>query len=197
METQRAPSPCSAASNSALEPYSFTRRRAPAARVWCTDAVPDGWALAARILVGAALAYAIGFERGLRGSPAGDRTFALVGLAATAVTAVTARSSPQAIAGAVTGVGFIGAGIVFHTENTFVKGITTASAIFVTAGLGVVVGTGHLLVGCLTGAVVLLILEIRYVPVLRYFDARRYADRFRSDSDPPTSRKRRPSERTS
>lgn len=153
--------------------------------------MPDQWALAARILIGAALAYAIGFERGLRGSPAGDRTFALVGLAATAVTAVTVRSSPQAIAGAVTGVGFIGAGVVFHTENTFVKGITTASAIFVTAGLGVVVGTGHLLVGCLTAAVVLLILEVRYLPVLHYLDARRYSGRFESDSDPPMTRKSR------
>ncbi|HKN91879.1 MAG TPA: MgtC/SapB family protein, partial [Acidimicrobiia bacterium] len=45
------------------------------------------------------LSYAIGFERALRGAPAGDRTFALVGTAAAAVSAVTVGSAPQAIGG--------------------------------------------------------------------------------------------------
>jgi putative Mg2+ transporter-C (MgtC) family protein len=147
--------------------------------------MPSDWALAARILVGMTLAFIIGFERQLRGSPAGDRTFALVGLAATAVTAVMVRTSPQAIAGVVTGVGFIGAGVVFHAENTFVKGITTASAIFATAGLGIVVGSGHLLLGCVTAGALLLMLELRNIPALRRLDARRYADRFRNDNEPP------------
>jgi len=67
-------------------------------------------ALLARVAVGFALAYILGFERQIRGSPAGNRTFAMVGAAATAITAVAAKSSPQAIAGVVTGIGFIGGG---------------------------------------------------------------------------------------
>lgn len=147
--------------------------------------MPTEAALLARIAVGFALAFVIGFERELRGSPAGDRTFALVGGAATAITAVVWRSSPQALAGVITGIGFIGAGVVVHGQNEFIRGVTTAAAIFATAGIGVVVGTGHLLLGGGTAFAVLLVLEIRNVPVLRRLDARRYQGAFRDDNDPP------------
>ena len=60
------------------------------------------------------LCYAVGFERALRGAPAGDRTFSLVGTAAAAMSAVTVGPAPQAIGGVVTGVGFIGAGLVLR-----------------------------------------------------------------------------------
>lgn len=147
--------------------------------------MPSDWALAARLLVGLVIGFVVGFEREVRGSPAGERTFGLVAVAATAVTGVVARSSPQAIAGVVTGIGFIGAGVVVHSSNTFVRGITSAAAIFATAALGVVVGTGHLLLAALTTGAVLLLLELRHWPVLDRLDARRYADRFRKDDDPP------------
>jgi putative Mg2+ transporter-C (MgtC) family protein len=147
--------------------------------------VPTEAALLARIALGFALAFIIGFERELRGSLAGDRTFALVGGAATAITAVVWKTSPQALAGVVTGIGFIGAGVVVHGQNEFIRGITTASAIFATAGIGVVVGTGHLVLGCATAGGVLLVLEIRNVPVLRLLDARRYQAGFRDDNEPP------------
>jgi putative Mg2+ transporter-C (MgtC) family protein len=139
--------------------------------------------LAVRIAVGLVVAYAFGFERQLRGSPAGDRTFALIGLGATAVTAVTGRSSPQAVAGVITGIGFIGGGIVFHSEGGLVRGITTAATIFTTAGIGIVIGYGHLLLGVLTAAAVLLILELEYIPGLRLLDAHHYSDRVASDRD--------------
>ncbi len=64
--------------------------------------------LLVRILVGFALAYVVGFERELRGSAAGDRTFSLIGLGAAVAAAVTGQSSPQALAGIITGIGFIG-----------------------------------------------------------------------------------------
>ena|ERR1700722_4316912 len=147
--------------------------------------MPTEAALLARIAVGFALAFIIGFERELRGSPAGDRTFSLVGGAATAITAMVWKTSPQALAGVVTGIGFIGAGVVVHGQNTFVRGITTASAIFATAGIGVVVGTGHLALGAATAVGVLLVLELRNIPVLRRLDARRYQAAFRDDNDPP------------
>lgn len=154
--------------------------------------MPTEAALLARIALGFALAFIIGFERELRGSPAGDRTFALVGGAATAITAAVWKTSPQALAGVVTGIGFIGAGVVVHGQNEFIRGVTTASAIFATAGIGVVVGTGHLALGSVTALGVLLVLEIRNVPVLRRLDARRYQTRFRDDNDPPGPLRGRP-----
>ena len=148
--------------------------------------MPSDWSLLARIGVGFVLAFVVGFERELLGSPAGDRTFALVGAATAALTAVLYKTSPQGLAGAITGIGFIGAGVVFHTGHTFVRGVTTASAMFATAAIGVVVGTGHLVVGTVTAAGVLLILELRNLPVVQRLDARRYTDSFRDDDDPPS-----------
>ncbi len=129
------------------------------------------------IAVGFLLAYAIGFERGLRGSPAGDRTFALIGAAATAVTAVTYHTSPQAVAGVVTGIGFIGGGIVFRGSDALVHGLTSAATIFSAAAIGVVVGYGHVWLGVITAAGILLTLELRFIPGLRVFDATTHANR--------------------
>jgi len=84
-------------------------------------------ALLARILVGFALAFLIGFERKLRGSPAGDRTFALIGSAAASAAAVTGQSSLQALAGIVTGVGFIGGGLILKCRDGDIRGVSTSA----------------------------------------------------------------------
>jgi putative Mg2+ transporter-C (MgtC) family protein len=149
--------------------------------------VDSNWALLARVGLGFGLAFAVGFEREIRGSPAGSRTFSLIGAATAALTAVLYKSSPQGLAGVITGVGFIGAGVVFHTGNTFVRGVTTAAAIYATAAIGVVVGTGRLAVGVVTAVGVLVILELQNIPGLGRLDASRYAERFRDDNEPPSA----------
>jgi putative Mg2+ transporter-C (MgtC) family protein len=146
---------------------------------------PTEIALLARLAVGFALAFVIGFERELRGSPAGDRTFGLIGGSAAALTATVAHSSPQALAGVITGVGFIGAGVVVQYRDAFIRGITTASAIFATACIGIVVGTGHLGLGAAATVLVVVVLELRNIPALHRLDARHYQERFRDDDDPP------------
>jgi putative Mg2+ transporter-C (MgtC) family protein len=102
------------------------------------------------------------------------------------MTAVLWREAPQAVAGAITGIGFIGAGVVLHGENQFVRGITTAAAIFATAAMAIVAGTGHLVLAGLTTAGTVFALELRNIPFLRFLDARRYQARFRNDADPPS-----------
>jgi putative Mg2+ transporter-C (MgtC) family protein len=139
-----------------------------------------------RVLVAFGLSYVIGFERELRGSAAGDRTYALVGTAAAAITAVTYVASPQAVAGAITGIGFIGAGLVFREGVRNVRGITSAACIFAVAALGVVAGTGHLLLAVVVGTLILVDLEIRNIPLLTWLDARRYEGRLRDDMAAPT-----------
>jgi putative Mg2+ transporter-C (MgtC) family protein len=127
------------------------------------------------------LCYAIGFERALRGSPAGDRTFSLVGTAAAAVTAVTIGPAPQAIGGVVTGVGFIGAGLVLRGDRGMIRGMTSAAGVFAATGIGVVAGTGHGWLALFVTLLTVLDLELRHVPVLNRLDAHRYADRMESD----------------
>ena len=106
-------------------------------------------------------------------------------MGAASITAVAAGSSPQAIAGIVTGVGFIGGGLVFRGNMGMVRGITSAAAIFVAAAIGIVAGYGHLLLATMVTAMVLIVLEVRNIPMLRSLDARRYQGRFRTDAAPP------------
>ena len=143
------------------------------------------FALLARIAVGVALGFILGFERELRGATAGDRTFALVGASAAAITSVTYHSSPQAVAGVITGVGFIGAGVVFQGQEGLIRGITTAASIFAVAAVGIVVGYGHLVLGVFTTLGFLVTLELRHLRALAFFDARRYQGRFREDNAAP------------
>src|SRR5580698_5460114 len=131
-------------------------------------------ALVGRVALAFALSYVIGFERQLRGSPAGDRTYALVGLGAAAVTAVTIKIAPQAVGGVITGVGFIGAGMVFREGTHNIRGITSAAGTFAVAGLGVVAGSGHWLLAIVLAVLILLDLELRNIPLLRILDAHRH-----------------------
>jgi putative Mg2+ transporter-C (MgtC) family protein len=143
-------------------------------------------ALVVRVLVGFLFAFLIGFERELRGSVAGTRTFALVGVASTCVAAAT-LDTPQALAGIITGVGFLGGGVILHNSNAGtpiagqVTGMTTAATFFATAANGIVVGLGHLLLGLLVTVLMLLMLEVTHLPMLRWLDADRYRRFFTPD----------------
>ena len=141
------------------------------------------------------LCFAVGFERELRGSPAGDRTFSLVGTAAAAVSAVTVGPAPQAIGGVVTGVGFLGAGLVLRGDRGMIRGMTSAAAIFAATGIGVVAGTGHPWLAVFVTILTVLDLELRSVPLLRRLDAHRYSDGMADEDDddenPGTSGSRR------
>ena len=125
----------------------------------------------------------------MRRSPAGDRTYSLVGMGAAAITAVAVGNSPQAIAGIVTGVGFIGAGLVLRGSTGTIRGVTSAAAVFVVAAIGIVCGYGHLALGTALTVLVLVALELRNIPGLRLLDARRYSGRFQDDEAPPKGMK--------
>ena len=134
------------------------------------------------------LTFVLGFERQLRGSPAGNRTFSLIGLGAAVIGLLSEAAAPNALAGAVTGIGFIGADLVFRQQegrSEVVRGVTTASAIFVTAAIGAAAGEGRLLVATVATVLVLLSLELPHVPGLRLLDAARYEPRFTPDNPPP------------
>lgn len=137
-----------------------------------------------RMLVAFGLSYALGFERYLRGSPAGDRTFTLVGVGTAAIGIISSHGDPWALAGAVTGVGFIGGGLTFRQstrQGEILRGLTTAAAIFAAAAIGAAAGYGSLLAAAVGTAMVLVILELQHIPGLRMLDARRWSSRFAND----------------
>lgn len=123
----------------------------------------------ARCALAAGLAFLVGWEREARGSPAGDRTFAMVSLGAAAFTAIGIEQFPETaeklLAGVVTGVGFLGAGMIVK-DSANVRGLTTAAGIWAVSSIGVVVGAGEYFVGVGLTAMILLILTWERVPYL-------------------------------
>jgi putative Mg2+ transporter-C (MgtC) family protein len=106
--------------------------------------------LGAAIILGSAL----GLNRELHGKPAGLRTHALVSLGA-AVAAVISRGFPgesksidpnaigRVLQGILTGIGFLGAGVILRDPNGHVTGLTTAATIWICAVLGTACGLGY------------------------------------------------------
>lgn len=125
-----------------------------------------------RILAALAVGALIGFERSFHGRPAGFRTHALVCIASALLMLVTVyqnewmtavpldaiRTDPTRMAqGIMTGIGFLGAGVIFK-EGLTVRGLTTAASIWITAAIGILLGVGFYLpalVGTITALVVL------------------------------------------
>ena len=143
---------------------------------------------AAHLVVAVALTYLLGFERDLRGAPTGDRVFALVGAGSGVVGIIAAHGAPNVLAGAITGIGFIGGGLVFRQafgSQQVVRGVTTAAAIFAATAIGAAAGQGRLLVAVVATALSLFVLEIRHVRWLRVLDGRRWARYFPDDEGPP------------
>lgn len=93
----------------------------------------------------------VGLERSYRGRAAGLRTYALVCLGSALLVALAEElmrepgggvgDSTRVIQGIVTGIGFLGAGVIFQ-EGLSVRGLTTAASIWITAALGILYGVG-------------------------------------------------------
>jgi putative Mg2+ transporter-C (MgtC) family protein len=110
-----------------------------------------------KLLLAMIIGGVIGIERELRSKSAGFRTIILICLGATLFTIFSQvlgeHSSPDRIASnVVVGIGFLGAGVIFRSENNNrVNGITTAASIWLSAALGVGIGCGYYaasIVGC-------------------------------------------------
>ena len=123
----------------------------------------------------------IGFERTFHGRPAGFRTHALVCLASALLMLVTVyqlhwmtevpldtiRADPTRMAqGIMTGIGFLGAGVIFK-EGLTVRGLTTAASIWITAAIGILVGIGFWYAAILGAAATLIVLAL-----FRFIEAR-------------------------
>src|SRR5947199_8429731 len=123
----------------------------------------------------------IGFERTFLGLPTGFRTHSLVCLASAILMIVTVyqnqwmtfvdrdaiRTDPTRMAqGIMTGIGFLGAGVIFK-EGLTVRGLTTAASIWVTAAIGILVGIGFWF-----AAVVGAVAALTVLALFRYIEAR-------------------------
>jgi len=114
----------------------------------------------------------IGLERAFHGRPAGLRTHSLVCVSSSLLMLLTAyqwdllagapvdtiRVDPTRMAqGIMTGIGFLGAGVIMREKLT-IKGLTTAASVWMTASIGILIGMGFFSAGFMATFITLIIL---------------------------------------
>lgn len=141
--------------------------------------------MAIRLLMAVAAGSLVGLERYHRGHPAGMRTFALVCLTAALLT-VPLGSGPYAhlmgtfdnggsrvVQGILAGIGFIGAGVIVR-EGLSVRGLTSAACMWAVSAIGILIGTGEILLG-FAGAILVLTILIFFRWLDGFVPRRSYA----------------------
>lgn len=141
----------------------------------------DELVIIVRVVGALVIGAMIGFERTFHGRPAGFRTHSLVCVASAILMIVTVyqhqwmtfiehdaiRTDPTRMAqGIMTGIGFLGAGVIFK-EGLTVRGLTTAASIWVTAAIGILVGIGFWFAAVVGTLATLMILAL-----FRFIEAR-------------------------
>lgn len=126
------------------------------------------------LLVSVTMGGAIGIERTMQGHAAGFRTHALVCLTSCALMLLAAHpsawmseASPDVVRGSITrviqglmtGIGFLGAGVIMR-QGLEVRGLTTAAAIWSAAGIGILVGVGSFWTALATTVLTLVVLTV-------------------------------------
>lgn len=128
------------------------------------------WVFLGRVVLAAALGFAIGWERERSGHAAGDRTYALLSMGAALFTVLGMQTFPSGadkmVAGLITGVGFLGAGVILRQATGEIRGLTTAASVWAVAGAGAVIGAGRYLLGIALAALILVLLAWDRIPVL-------------------------------
>lgn len=138
-----------------------------------TDLVPPTeWHAILRLIVAALAGAAIGWNRQMKGKPAGLRTHMLVSVGAALFGLIpllvagsdTASTLGRAIQGVATGIGFLGAGEIIHyirrePEQPLVYGLTSAAAIWLTAAIGMAAACGLWVITASTVVLALAILS--------------------------------------
>jgi len=122
---------------------------------WSGDFLAANALIALNVLGALLLGMLVGYERSYRGRAAGMRTFGLVCMASAALTAFVgearywyggaampnAADATRVVQGIVTGIGFLGAGVIVK-DGINISGLTTAASIWVVSAIGVLLGVG-------------------------------------------------------
>ena len=139
-----------------------------------TDAIKLQCELFLRLIIAVLCGAFIGHERKNQGKGAGTRTHSIVAVASCLmmiisqygfndfftnfnVVGVEQRIDPSRVAAQiVSGIGFLGAGMIFIQKNV-VTGLTTAAGIWATAGIGMAIGGGMYVLGIATTAIIVIL----------------------------------------
>lgn len=123
-----------------------------------------------RLLFAGILGGIVGLERELHNSSAGIRTYSAISMGACAFGLVSmhveAPDPTRIAAQVVSGIGFIGAGVIFKSENRMV-GLTTAATVWATASIGLAVAFKMLLLPTATAVLLACLLALHHLPFIQ------------------------------
>lgn len=135
------------------------------------------WDLLIKLVVSMLFGLFIGIDRQLKQKPLGIKTSMVISIASCLLTIVSIESfhkfagpahpniDPMRLAAQiVSGIGFLGAGVILRRNNDAISGLTSAAMIWAASGLGIAVGAGFYEQAAI--AVVLLIISVNLVPYL-------------------------------
>lgn len=130
-----------------------------------TDLLVENLIYFVRLILAAICGGIIGYERTNRGKGAGIRTHSIVSLASCLMMLVSKYGfgdmtilgdGSRIAAQVVSGVGFLGAGMIYFNGRHSVKGLTTAAGIWATSGIGLAIGSGMYAMGIATSLLILI-----------------------------------------
>jgi len=119
------------------------------------------------MLLAALLGALIGIQRERSGKAAGPRTYGLVSLGAALFTTLSINAfgeaeSSRVAAQIVTGIGFLGAGIIIHKQGGTVEGLTTAAGLWAVSAIGMAVGAGWIIEAVIVSIIIFLLLAVNH-----------------------------------
>lgn len=128
----------------------------------------SGIEMIGRLVLAATLGFLVGLQRATSGQQAGKRTHALVALGAATFALVSMIAFPgqdpgRVAAGIVTGLGFLGAGVILRRDGEQVQGLTTAAGIWGVGAVGLAIGTGTYALGIAAAVLIVAILALEQV----------------------------------
>lgn len=120
-----------------------------------------------RVIISCLLGGMIGWERERHGISAGIRTYSAIclGSCVFGVLSLTGTDPSRIAAQVVTGIGFLGGGLIFR-EGNYITGLTTAATLWATAAVGLAISFGFYMIGILTAVLIFLLL---YLPKLKWW----------------------------
>ncbi len=136
------------------------------------DANNNLFRFVARLLIAGLCGFFIGIERKSRSKEAGVRTHTVVALASAVMTIVskyafsditTDYDGARIAAQIVSGMGFLGAGIIFYKRDSL-RGLTTAAGLWATAGIGMAIASGLVLTGIVTTTILVIVQLLLHRP---------------------------------
>lgn len=143
------------------------------------------FAILGKMFLALLLGSIIGLERELKHKPVGIKTCAIIAITTCVLTIVSIqaaehyaqvseniRTDPMRLAAQViSGIGFLGAGVILHKKNDAISGLTTAAIIWAAAGIGIATGAGFIFDAFIATAMILI--AIRFSPLIQRFVRRK------------------------